>query len=132
MKQYSTTLLIWASLIAGEIHTFFENLNVVQNWILFDNVPMDIQWNVKFVGNEIQGVLIALALLTYKKNRINDTTAKVYVGYLIADLFLYFCNYKRDGYEWMYLFILISWILIYNRNGKRIRTTDRQGITIKP
>lgn len=131
MKRYATTLLIWASLIVGEVHTFFENSQSVQNWIVFDYVPMLLQWNVKFLGNELTGILIGLALILYQENRINRTTAKVYILFMIADFLMYFCTYKRDWYEWVYLFVLISWILIYNSDGKRKRTTDRPGAFIE-
>lgn len=125
--RYKTTILIWASLIVNEAHTFFENVTKEANWILTKKVPMLIQWNVKFVGEEVSGLLIALALLLYSKNKINDTTVKVFVLYWVMDLILYFYDYKgRDSYKWVYLVILISWILIYNHGSKRIRTTNRQ------
>jgi len=127
--RYRTTILIWASLIVNEVHTFFENVNKEVNWILTKNVPMLVQWNVKFIGDEMSGLLIALALFFYDRNRINETTVKVFVVYWVIDFILYFYNYKQpDSYKWVYLIILILWILIYNHGTKRIRTTNRQGV----
>lgn len=131
MKQYLTTILLWASLIVGEIHTFWEDSTASANWILIKDVTMPVQWNVKFVGDEISGILIALAILFYQRNRINATAAKVFVIFYVTDFLLFFYSYKQEGYEWVYLIIMISWILIYNRNGKRNRTTERQRIIIK-
>jgi hypothetical protein len=130
--RYATTLLIWASLIVNEVHTFFENIDKEASWILTKDVPMLIQWNVKFIGDEVSGLLIALALLLYKKNRINDTTVKVFVAYWIIDLLLYFYDYKQpDSYKWVYLVILILWVLIYNHATKRSRAAERQRIIIE-
>jgi hypothetical protein len=130
--RYATTLLIWASLIVNEVHTFFENINKEASWILTKDVPMLIQWNVKFIGDEVSGLLIALALLLYKKNRINETTVKVFVAYWVIDLVLYFYDYKQpDSYKWVYLVILILWILIYNHATKRSRATERQRAIIE-
>ena len=126
MKQYSTTILLWAALLVGEVHTLWENSTKEENWIIAANVKMPVQWNVKFAGEELIGVLVALAMVLYRPNRINYTATRVFLLYYIADFLLYFYNYKREGYGWIYTFTLIAWILIYN-HGKRPK--DRQRIS---
>lgn len=129
VKAYKTTLLIWATLIVGEIHTLWENSTKTANWIISENVPMTMQWNFKMACDELNGVLIALAFYCYERNRINLTSIKVFVLYYIADFLMYFYNYKQKPlYGWVYLMILISWILIYNNHGRGSRTKNRQGI----
>lgn len=127
MKRYATTLLLWASLLVGEVHTFWEDSTKSENWIIGEKVEMPIQWNLKYAGDEVIGILIALAIVFYNRNRINETAAKVFVVYHIADFMFYFYNFKREGYELVYFIILIFWILIYNHGCKH--TSKRQGAT---
>lgn len=130
--RYKTTILIWASLLVNEAHTLFEKSKEVQNWILFKYRPMLIDWNLRYLADEISPLLIALALLVYQKNRINDTTVKVLVAYGIVDLVLYFINYKdKEVYRYVYLFLIISWIIIYKYGTKRSRPANRQRTIIK-
>lgn len=129
LKPYKTTLFIWFSLIVGEAHTFFENSKASANWIFNNYVYIPIQWNVKYAGNEIQNVLIALAFLFYRDNKVNKATIKTFLFYYILDLLFYFYNYKRDGYGVVYTLLLIFWIYTY-RYG-RINSTNRQGVAIK-
>jgi len=129
LKRYATTLIIWASLLLSELHTFWENSTQTANWILTKRVEMVMQWNVKYATDEAWFVLMALALLVYEKNRINLATVKSYLVFTVCDVGMYFYNYKQEGYEWMYLILLITWIIFYN--GKRSRPKDRQGITFE-
>lgn len=130
MKTYATTLLLWLALLVGELHTLWEDSTKEVNWILSEKVMMPIQWNVKYAGDELMGILVALSIVFYRGNRINNTAAKVFFLYYIADCVFYFYNFKREGYDWIYTFLMISWIIIYNRNG-RINTSKRQGTLIK-
>jgi uncharacterized membrane protein YozB (DUF420 family) len=132
VKEFLSTLFIWASLIVGEIHTLFENMTLKANWILTKSVVMPVQWNVKFAGEELQGILYALAFIFWEKTRINKTTAWAFLIYYVVDCIFYFYNYKQreGGYAVIYLIILISWILIYNNYGRKC-TTDGSGIAAK-
>jgi hypothetical protein len=116
-------------MIVGELHTLWEQSNATANWIINDKVVMPIQWNVKYAGGEVQGLLIALALFFYKDTKFNRTTAKAVVFYYSLDLLFYFYNYKRDGYGWTYTLTLIVWLYFYN-HGKRKRPADRPGVFI--
>ena len=88
---------------------------------------MPVQWNIKFVTDELWFVLMGVALLVYVPNRINRTTAIAYTLFCIADVLMYFYNYKQAGYGAMYTFLLIAWILIYNNESKR--AANRPGIS---
>lgn len=88
---------------------------------------MFIHWNVKYVSDELWGILMACAILVYKPNRINKTTVTAYLYFCIVDAGMYFYNYKLKEYESIYTFLLIAWIIIYNRNGKHT-SNNRDGI----
>lgn len=126
IRTYATTLIIWASLLIGELHTFWENSTRRENWILTKSVVMPMQWNVKYATDQAWFILMAFAIYLYLPNRINRTTALAYALFCIADTFMYFYNYKQEGYGWVYTFLLITWIIIYNHGSRR--TTNRQGI----
>ena len=115
-----TTIIIWVSLLVGELHTLWEGTTEQANWILTRSVPMSVQWNVKYATDEVWFILMALAILNYQPNRINRTTVITYTVYCILDLFYYFYNYKQEGYGWVYTVVLVTWILIYN-NGRRYK-----------
>lgn len=129
IKPYYTTLLIWLSLLTGELHSLWENSTAKANWILTEKREMLIEWNVKYATDELWFILMAWAMLLYKPNRINRTTVAAYLYFCIVDMCMYFYNYKREGYAAIYTFLLIAWVIIYNRNGKH-RTDNRQRITI--
>lgn len=132
MKKVATTLLLWLTLIIGELHTLWENSTREVNWIYSEYFPMSMQWNVKMAGDELIYVCIALAFLFWDDNRVNRTAIRVFLIYTVLDLLMYFYNYKqRGGYEWVYLAIIISWIIIYNNGRRSSRTQDRQGAITK-
>lgn len=130
IRQYKTTLIIWASLLISELHSFWENSTEKANWILKENVVMSVQWNIKNLTDEVWFIMMALAILVYEKNRINRTTVLAYTAFCCIDMIMYFYNYKQAGYEAIYTFLLIAWILIYNHGG-RSTTTIRPGITFE-
>lgn len=130
LSDIKASLFIWGGMIVGELHTLAEKSTWVGNWIINDKVVMDLQWNIKYAGEELQGVLIALALFFYTNTKFNRTTAKAVVFYYIIDLLFYFYNYKRDGYGWTYTLTLIIWIYFYN-HGRRSTTAIRPGVIAK-
>ena len=114
-------------MLIGEVHTLFENSTHSVNFVWNGEVVMPVQWAAKYITDQIWFVIVFAALVLYKDNKINRTTCKVALIYAIADTFMFFYNYKREGYEIIYLIILISWILIYNY-GQSDRTANRPGI----
>ncbi len=126
--KYLTTILLWLGLLIGEVHTLFSDSTRQVNWIISENVTMPLQWNVKYLTDELWFIIVVLALVFYKDNKINKTTCKAVLIFVVTDLLFYFWNFKRYDYEYSYLILLISWLLIYNFNEHR--TKDRQGIVI--
>lgn len=120
MRKYATTLIIWASLLTNELHSLWENSHAT---ITVMGNKMSMQWYVWFACNSLWGVLMGLSLWLYVPNRINRTTVMAYTLFCVCDLVMYFYNYKQSGYEAIYTYLLIAWILIY-RNGNS--TTNRQ------
>lgn len=117
-------------MLIGELHTFWENSTEKANWILTREVVMPIQWNVKYATDEVWFVLMAFALYLFRPNRINRTTALAYGVFCMADMFMYFYNYKQEGYGAVYTLLLITWIIIYNYDTRRGGSTaKRQRIT---
>jgi len=122
MRKYATTLIIWASLLNNELHTLWEGSSKT---IIVNGSAMPLQWYVWFACNSIWGLLMGLAFWLYVPNRINSTTVKAYTLFCAWDLVMYFYNYKQEGYEAIYTYLLIAWIIIYNRHGNS--TSNRQG-----
>lgn len=77
---------------------------------------MPVQWNIKYITDELWFILMAIAILFYIPNRINKATVKAYLVFCVLDLVMYFYNYKQEGYEWMYMILLVSWVWIYNNS----------------
>jgi hypothetical protein len=129
--KYTTTIILWVSLVIGELHTLFENVKGHYNWIATGGHDMSLQWNFKYAADQFYFILMGFAILFYKPNRINRTSVMTYTAYCIADMFSYFWNYKTSDvfYRVEYILLIIVWILIYKRNGSS-RTTNRQGVTI--
>lgn len=122
--RYITSILLYASLLLGEVHTLFENASTKPvNWILFREVPMSLQWNVKMVTDQLWFIFILVAMWFYRPNRINNTTVITFIGYAIIDFAMYFINYKTYEYGIVYTGLLIAWIIIYNLTYDRSRIT---------
>lgn len=119
MKQYATTLILWASLLVNEAHTLFSD-----RMITYAGRPMALSWFVWFVSNSLWGVMVAAAILFYKDNRINRTTVKAYFLFCVVDAAMLFINFKQREYESIYTLLLIGWVIIYNHGTK-----ERKGNT---
>jgi len=114
MRKYLTAILLSFSLLVSEVHTFWEGGAIrMQNWILKVDRTMALQWNIKFVCMQAQGIIVALSLFYYHSNRVNKTAAAAFVFYNIADTILYFYNYKLYGYGYVYLLIVVFGIFYY-------------------
>lgn len=131
MKRYLTTLILWATLLLGELHTFWENSTKKENWILTRYVLMPIQWNVKLVTDEAVYIIIFAAMWFYRKNRVNDTTVLTFILFSIIDTGMYFYNYKTYGFGIVYVLFLVLWVVIYNTYGRRSNTKNGQGVITK-
>jgi hypothetical protein len=114
-KKYITSILLYLSLLIGEVHTLFENTgNSLINWIWFRSVPMTLQYNVKYATNQLWYIFVFVAMLYYTPNRINKTTVRAFVFYSVIDTLFYFINYKTFEYSIVYFLVLWYWIIDYN------------------
>lgn len=119
MRKYATTLILASTLLIGEVHTFWEKGSQrKENWIISRYEPMTVQWNIKFVGDQLNVVLYFVAFLMYAKNlnRVNKTTVIVFLATAIIDIGIYFWNFKTINYHYVYFFMIIVWGLIYFLN----------------
>lgn len=116
MRAYSTTILLTATILIGELHTFWEGNTTVQNWIVNAYRPMTIQWNVKFLSQEVCIFAYFLAWILYHPNRVNRTTVLAFAWLSVFNIFLYLYNYKLGGFGAIYFWYAAFWILSYKGN----------------
>jgi hypothetical protein len=153
IKEYATTILLWLSIIVGELHTFWDehsqmkevdgrNVEMVlvdgkwvdikkYNWVLTRDESMTLQWNVKLVAGQVASVFIFLSICLYRRNRINTTTVHTFFIISMVDLGMWFYNFKTYHYGFIYILLLLIWIIIYNTYGRYFKTTIRQGMDDK-
>lgn len=116
MKRYSTTLILACTLVIGELHTFWEKASQEKvNWIIKRSEPMTMQWNIKMVGDEINIILyfVAMLLFGFYPNRTNTTSVISFIYLAVADLCLWFWNFKTYDYHILYLTLLAVWPLTF-------------------
>jgi hypothetical protein len=124
MRKYATTFLIAATLLIGELHTFWERSPYMsENWIYAVERPMPLQWNVKLASDQLNFILFAFALFLYVPNRANRSTAITLVCYAFLDTIAYFYNYKTFGYGLIYLILAGIWNLsfFWHKNSTNIK-----------
>lgn len=119
MRKYATTILIMASMLLAELHTFWPSGGEPENWIWRNYIPMSVRWNVKYLSNEMWPILIFVSLLLYKKNKINYTTILAGLVWCILDVMMYLYNYKTTGYWKVYFWIVPIWIIMYLWKGRK-------------
>lgn len=116
MRRYATTLIMGLSLLLGELHVFWENGSTeTVNWIWADNVPMTVQWNIKYLVAQVNVTLYFLAMYFYcgYDNKVNFATVAAFILFSLVDTLMYLYNFKRYGYGISYLILCVLWILAY-------------------
>ena len=122
MKKYLTTILMASTLLIGEVHTFWEKKpEVKENWIVNRYEPMSIQWNVKMAGEELILLMyfIAAWFLSLYPNHTNKTTVKVFIFAQLADIALYFWNFKTYNYHILYICMVLLWVWLLRKSIKQ-------------
>ncbi len=113
MKAYTTSILLWLALILGELHSYFPDGPETYNLILRKYVPMTANWNVWFIGVNVQWLLLIMAIRFYRHNKHNRVTIRVFTYFAIIDIFLYFYNWKTYEYGKVYIWMAAAWLLMY-------------------
>lgn len=116
MRKYLPTIILGTTLFIGEVHTFWEHGSEKKvNWVINKSEPMTVQWNVKFLCDEINGILYFIAFLLYGAypNKTNRTTVISFLILAFADMGIYFWNFKTVNYYYVYLAFVFVWILIF-------------------
>lgn len=108
----------------GELHTFWERSTKAYNGVLFKtfDYPLPIQWYVKDNCEMLNWIIISLIGFRFAKkygNKLLIFVALLYMVWRIADVPLYWINYKTSGYGYVYialaligivrLFIYLKW-----------------------
>lgn len=114
MRKYATSLILWATIIIGEVHCLFAGIPGAYNWIWRRNYPLTVQWNVWFVAKDINYILLLVAAGYWQRNRINILTLRVFTYFALIDFILYFYNYKTYEYGKVYLWMAAAWLLMYH------------------
>lgn len=115
MKKYATTWLIILSIIIAESHSYIPEryATMKQNWILTVDRTMEVQWNVKYLSDQINVILFFLAMLFYNRNWWNKTSVITFIALCFIDLGMYFHNYKTLHYGSVYVWGAGIWVLVF-------------------
>lgn len=117
MKRYATTWILVISIAIAESHSYVPERYATekQNWIYSIDRTMEIQWNVKYLSDQINAILYFLAMFFYNGNRVNRTTVVTFIILSIIELGMYFHNYKTLHYGSVYVWTLGIWFALYNQ-----------------
>lgn len=112
-----TTCILILSIVVAESHTYIppQYVAIKQNWIYSIDRTMEIQWNVKYLSDQVNMILYFLAMFFYNGNRINKTTVVTFIYLSIIELGMYFHNYKTLHYGSVYVWTLGIWFVLYNQ-----------------
>lgn len=113
MRRYSTSLLLWLTVTIGELHCLFAQVPGQYNWVWRRPTPMSLQWNVWFVGKDLNFILLLLAIGLWQRNKHNIITLRVFTYFAVIDFFLYFYNHKTYEYGKIYLWMAAAWLLMF-------------------
>lgn len=105
MRKYLTTYILASTILIGELHNFWATDPRISNWIIIEYHPMLLQWNVKYTTDQIIPLFYLSALLLYINNKVNRIVARTFLLWSIVDIWLYFYNYKHEGYYQVYFWI---------------------------
>jgi hypothetical protein len=116
VRKYATTIVLFFSLLIGEIHTFWEKRSQEPiDLIWASDIFMSRQWYAKLIGLQINYTLYFFALYLYGgySNRVNRSSAVAFILFSLVDTLMFFYNYKTYGYGLAYFILLILWISAY-------------------
>lgn len=107
-------MLIYGSFVVAELHRLFGTDSVTVG-----GVEMPMNWAVKYTCDQIIYVMLATALLIYRRCRANTVAVKVFFSWTIIDTIYYFYNYKQREYWHVYIILLILILFFSSIHEKR-------------
>jgi len=118
MRKLFPVLVLVSTYVVGQAYTLFpDNPLSLHNWILFDYVPMTTAWNVKYLSEEINRILEAIAFAIMLKDRkIYGFVAISYLSYRVLDIIFYFINFKTYDYGWVFVLVALFEALWWFKN----------------
>jgi len=121
IKKSFPILLLASTYFIGQLYVFFSTTEV-SNWILFKPTPMVDAWNMKYLSEEINRIIeaVAFAIMLKKADDAYRLVAYEYILYRVVDIFSYFYDFKTNSY-WIILFLLgiiFAILFIKHRNEK--------------
>jgi hypothetical protein len=121
IKKSFPILLLASTYFIGQLYVFFSTTEV-SNWILFKSTPMVDAWNMKYLSEEINRTIeaVAFAMMLKKADDAYRLVAYEYILYRVVDIFSYFYDFKTNSY-WIILFLLgiiFAILFIKHRNEK--------------
>lgn len=111
--RYATAILISLTFAISGLTCLWHGQTQIVNWIYARPTPMALEWNVKYLADEINALLIAVSIYTYRANPVNKSASIAYVFYCAVDIVLYFYDYKTGSYELLYFFLPFITLLAY-------------------
>lgn len=129
MKKYATTWLLILSIIIAESHSYISEIPFFpkdfatrkQNWIWTIDWTMEVQWNVKFLADEINAILYFLAMFFYDRNNYNKATVVTFIFLCCIDLIMYLHNGKTLYYGSVYVWTLGIWAISFYTIRKKCK-----------
>lgn len=147
IRRYATTLILACTLLIGEIHTFFgKNITSIvvngknvamqiqpdgtlkeayrSSWIISRYVPRTTPKNIRDLCNQINFILIFVAMFLYGKtpNFVNRVSVITFIFYSVIDTMMYFYSDKTYGYHLVYPIVAILWTILFLKFKKKIRS----------
>lgn len=116
MRKHLTPILLILSIFIAESHSYLGKYSGVrQNWILTLDRTMELQWNVKYLSDQINAVIYFFAMYFYIPNKINKTTVTAFIILCFIDIGMYFHNFKTLNYGSVYVWGVIVWVSLFFR-----------------
>lgn len=114
MKQYATTLILWASLLVNEAHTLFSNTRMVK--VTGGQIPE--RWYVWLASDSLFTIMLLTAFVLYQPNKVNIAAVRAFICFAVCDLVMFFINFRQHDYEAIYTILFISVFFFYGQYDK--------------
>ncbi len=123
MRKYAATWLLVLSIFIAESHSYAGKYAMLkQNWIWAIDRTMELQWNLKYLADQINAIIYFFAMYFYIPNKVNRTTVISFIILCFVDLAMWFHNYKTLYYGSIYLWLSLFWVIIFYINTVKWKT----------